>query len=93
MEKLMELDENMWFCSWNSDQKQYTKLFQGVVGWWDGRGCRDGGCGGGGLGGGLMTISYEIDPLCLTLLSEIKNDNIKFVILVIILMYLFNLWR
>ena len=38
----------------------------------------------------MGVIRYEINPLCITYLSEIKDDNIKFVILVTILMYLFN---
>ena len=28
----MEFDKTKWSCPWNSDQKLYTKLCQGVVG-------------------------------------------------------------
>ena len=44
----------------------------------------------GAQGVGWMGGLFEIDLLYMTQLSEIKDDNIKFVILTTILMYLLN---
>ena len=56
----MEFDKTRWSCSWNSDQNCTQKSFQGGHGGWSVYGVK-------GLGrGSLVTIWYEIDPLCMT---------------------------
>ena len=77
----MEFHQPRWSCSWNSDQN-CTQNFAGVLG-------VGGSSGGRGFSGWkvlegmgcLMTVWYEIDPLCMIYLSEIKDDDPKIVIL------------
>ena len=64
--------------------KTVHKTLSGMVGA-QGVGGYGGTGGGGSLGVGGGSVWYEIDPL-----SEIKDDNIKFVTPATILMYLLN---